>query len=82
MKSADRQTAEEILFADQYQLTMAQLYFREGIRDQPAQFDHFFRKYPDYGVHQAGSLCIAGPGPGPWGRVGAAYFYGGYFLPR
>ena len=60
MKSADRETAEGILFTDQYQLTMAQLYFRMGIHEQQAQFDHFFRKYPDYGAHQAGYCVNAG----------------------
>lgn len=60
MKSADRATAEGILFTDQYQLTMAQLYFRMGIHEQQAQFDHFFRKYPDYGAHQAGYCVNAG----------------------
>ncbi|MDW7773916.1 MAG: nicotinate phosphoribosyltransferase [Desulfobulbaceae bacterium] len=60
MKTADRKTAEGILFTDQYQLTMAQLYFRMGIHEQPAQFDHFFRKYPDYGIHQAGYCVNAG----------------------
>lgn len=57
MKSADRATNEGILFTDFYQFTMAQLYFRMGLHDRPAQFDHFFRSYPDYGTHQAG-LCI------------------------
>jgi len=60
MKDKDRQTAEGILFTDQYQLTMAQLYFRMGIHEQPAQFDHFFRDYPDYGKHQAGYCVNAG----------------------
>lgn len=60
MQSADRLTAEGILFTDQYQLTMAQLYFRLGMHEQPAQFDHFFRKYPDYGGHQAGYCVNAG----------------------
>jgi nicotinate phosphoribosyltransferase len=49
-----------ILFTDHYQLTMAQLYFRLGIHEQPAQFDHFFRSYPDYGRHQAGYCINAG----------------------
>lgn len=39
---------------------MAQLYFRLGIHEQPAQFDHFFRSYPDYGRHQAGYCVNAG----------------------
>jgi nicotinate phosphoribosyltransferase len=58
MKPSDQQTAEGILFTDQYQLTMAQLYYRTGIHEQRVQFDHFFRHYPDYGAHQAG-YCIA-----------------------
>jgi nicotinate phosphoribosyltransferase len=49
--------ATGILFTDQYQLTMAQLYYRMGLKETMAQFDHFFRSYPDYGNHQAG-YCI------------------------
>ncbi|MEJ2691213.1 MAG: nicotinate phosphoribosyltransferase, partial [Deltaproteobacteria bacterium] len=60
MKTEDRKTAEGILFTDQYQLTMAQLYYRMGMHEQPAQFDHFFRKYPDYGQHQSGYCVNAG----------------------
>ena len=60
MKSADRPTAEGILYTDQYQLTMAQLYFRMGLHRTNAQFDHFFRHYPDYGSHQAGYCINAG----------------------
>jgi nicotinate phosphoribosyltransferase len=52
--------AEGMLHTDQYQLTMAQLYFRMGIHERRAQFDHFFRKYPDYGAHQAGFCINAG----------------------
>lgn len=48
------------LFTDLYQLTMAQLYFRMGLAERPAQFDHFFRSYPDYGRHQAGYCVGAG----------------------
>jgi len=55
-----RSTAEGILFTDQYQLTMAQLYFRLGMHEMPAQFDHFFRNYPNYGSHQAGFCVNAG----------------------
>ncbi len=51
-----------ILFTDLYQLTMAQLYFREGLEERPARFDHFFRSYPDYGTHQAGYCINAGMG--------------------
>ena len=62
MKPSDRATAEGILFTDQYQLTMAQLYFRNGLHEMPAQFDHFFRSYPNYGNHQAGYAVSAGLG--------------------
>ena len=54
--------SEGILFVDQYQLTMAQLYFDEGLHERPAQFDYFFRTYPDYGRHQAGYCIAAGLG--------------------
>src|SRR6266545_4971582 len=60
MKEADRRTAEGILYTDEYQLTMAQLYFRMGLHDRPAQFDHFFRSYPDYDSHKAGYCVNAG----------------------
>ena len=56
----DRSTAEGILFTDQYHLTMAQLYFRLGMHERQAQFDHFFRNYPDYGEHRAGFCVNAG----------------------
>ncbi len=59
MFSTDKRSLTEgILFTDQYQLTMAQAYFRQGIHERPALFEHFFRRYPDYGSHQAG-YCIA-----------------------
>lgn len=60
MNEQERQTAEGILLTDEYQLTMAQLYFRMGMHEQPAQFDHFFRNYPDYGTHKAGYCINAG----------------------
>lgn len=60
MEPADRTVAEGILFTDQYQLTMAQLYHRMGLHEKQAQFDHFFRSYPDYGMHQAGYCIMAG----------------------
>jgi len=60
MKSSQRATAEGILFTDQYQLTMAQLYYRMGLHERHAQFDHFFRSYPNYGSHQAGFCVNAG----------------------
>jgi nicotinate phosphoribosyltransferase len=49
-----------VLFTDLYQLTMAQLYFREGMHELPAQFDYFFRENPDYGGHKAGYSVFAG----------------------
>lgn len=52
--------ANGILFTDQYQLTMAQLYFRNGLHEMTAQFDHFFRSYPDYDSHKAGYCINAG----------------------
>lgn len=60
MKSDDRPTAEGILFTDEYQLTMAQLYFRMGMHETPALFEHFFRSYPSYGIHKAGYCINAG----------------------
>jgi nicotinate phosphoribosyltransferase len=55
--------AEGLLFTDQYQLAMAQLYFDQGLHEQSAQFDAFFRRYPDYGRHQAGYCVAAGLEP-------------------
>jgi nicotinate phosphoribosyltransferase len=60
MKEKDQKTAEGILFTDQYQLTMAQLYHRLGLHEKPVQFDHFFRDYPEYGLHKAGYCINAG----------------------
>jgi nicotinate phosphoribosyltransferase len=60
MKEVDRITAEGFLYTDQYQLTMAQLYFRMGFHERNCQFDHFFRDYPDYGLHKAGYCINAG----------------------
>ena len=51
-----------ILATDQYQLTMAQVYWKEGLAEREAQFDFFFRSYPDYGTHQAGYCVFAGLG--------------------
>ena len=39
---------------------MTQLYFREGIHETTALFDHIFRHYPHYGDHQAGYAVSAG----------------------
>jgi nicotinate phosphoribosyltransferase len=60
MNAAQRQIAEGILFTDQYQLTMAQLYFRLGMHEKRAHFDHFYRYTPDYGSHKAGYCVNAG----------------------
>jgi nicotinate phosphoribosyltransferase len=60
MKKSDQNIAEGILFTDQYQLTMAQLYYKMGLHEKQVQFDYFFRKYPDYGDHQAGYCVNAG----------------------
>jgi nicotinate phosphoribosyltransferase len=60
MQLVDRSTAEGILYTDEYQLTMAQLYYRMGLYEKRVQFDHFFRQYPDYGAHQAGYCINAG----------------------
>ena len=54
--------SEGFLFTDQYQLTMAQLYWKHGMADRTSQFDYFFRRYPDYGEHQAGYAVTAGLG--------------------
>lgn len=51
---------EGILFADLYELTMAQLYFRVGMHDTPAQFNAFYRHNPDFGGHKAGYCVTAG----------------------
>ncbi len=60
MKESQRKTAEGILLTDQYQLTMAQVYYRMGLNEKKVQFDHFFRNYPDYGTHKAGYCINAG----------------------
>jgi nicotinate phosphoribosyltransferase len=60
MKPSDRAVAEGVLYTDEYQLTMAQIYYRAGLHDRHVQFDHFFRSCPDYGQHQAGYCVYAG----------------------
>jgi nicotinate phosphoribosyltransferase len=60
MKTPQQRLAEGILFTDEYQFTMAQMYFRLGLHENPAQFDYFFRDYPDYGAHKAGYCINAG----------------------
>jgi nicotinate phosphoribosyltransferase len=58
--TSDRRYTEGLLFTDFYQLTMAQLYFREGLAERRAQFDYFFRSNPHYGEHSAGYSIFAG----------------------
>ncbi len=60
MKHDQRILAEGALYTDLYQLTMAQVYYRLGIHETTAEFDYFFRSYPDYGLHQAGYCVNAG----------------------
>lgn len=60
--SATPARLEGILATDQYQLAMAQVYWKEGLAERHAQFDYFFRRYPDYGNHQAGYCVTAGLG--------------------
>ncbi len=60
INAQEKSIAEGILFTDQYQLTMAQLYYRHGLHETDALFDHFFRSYPNYGEHQAGYAVNAG----------------------
>ncbi|KJJ85444.1 nicotinate phosphoribosyltransferase [Candidatus Omnitrophus magneticus] len=52
--------SEGILFTDFYQITMAQVYFKEGMHKMPSRFEYFFRHYPDYGAHKAGYCVNAG----------------------
>ena len=63
MNPQSGRTRDGVLFTDQYQLTMAQLYFRRDLHERPAQFDYYFRRYPDYGRHQAGYAVSAGLDP-------------------
>lgn len=60
MKPAEREVAAGMLFTDEYQLTMAQVYFRAGLHERHALFEHFFRHNPDYGAHKAGFCVSAG----------------------
>lgn len=60
MKHAEQELMEGILFTDMYQFTMAQVYYRLGLHENPVQFDHYFRDYPNYGSHQAGYCINAG----------------------
>ena len=58
--TANRRICEGLLFTDFYQLTMAQLYFRQGLAERRVQFDFFFRSHPHYGEHSAGYSIFAG----------------------
>lgn len=60
LKKFNQKITEGFLYTDQYQLAMAQLFFKNGYHEVDAQFDHFFRKYPDYGSHKAGYCINAG----------------------
>ncbi len=60
MNELQRVMAEGILYTDEYQLTMAQLYFRMGMQEKQVQFDHYYRSNPDYGQHKAGYCVYAG----------------------
>lgn len=60
MNTKQRSLSEGVLYTDMYELTMAQLYYRMGMHEMNAHFEHFFRKYPDYGSHQAGYCINAG----------------------
>ena len=55
-----RHRIEGILATDFYQLTAAQAYWKQGLAGRRAQFDYFFRSYPDYGGHAAGYCIGAG----------------------
>lgn len=59
-KKFNEKITEGILFTDQYQLVMSQLYFIHGLHEKTVRFDHFFRNYPDYGIHKAGYCVNAG----------------------
>ena len=60
LKKFNQSISEGILYTDQYELVMAQLYFKHGLHEKKVQFDHFFRNYPDYGTHKAGYCINAG----------------------
>lgn len=61
MSRIDHATMRGILYTDQYQLpTMAQLYYRMGLHELEVQFDHYFRRNPDYDQHQAATASTPG----------------------
>ena len=60
LKKFNQTVTEGFLFLDQYEMVMAQLYFKLGLHKEQVQFEHFFRDYPDYGSHKAGYCINAG----------------------
>ncbi len=62
MTNQSHRIAEGMLLTDQYQLAMAQLFFRHGLHENPALFEYYFRNYPNYDGHQAGYCIHAGLG--------------------
>jgi nicotinate phosphoribosyltransferase len=60
LKKFSQSISEGILYTDQYELVMAQLFYKHGLHETEVQFDHFFRNYPDYGTHKAGYCINAG----------------------
>jgi len=60
LKKFNQEVTEGFLFVDQYELVMAQFYFKMGFHNQTVQFEHFFRSYPNYGSHKAGYCINAG----------------------
>lgn len=60
MQTIDTRVLEGALLTDQYQLTMAQLYFQQGYHEKEVRFEHFFRHYPNYDSHKAGYCINAG----------------------
>ena len=60
LKKFNQEVTEGFLFVDQYELVMAQFYFKMGFHNHTVQFEHFFRSYPDYGSHKAGYCINAG----------------------
>ncbi|GAB4296209.1 MAG: nicotinate phosphoribosyltransferase [Ignavibacteriaceae bacterium] len=60
LKKFNQKISEGFLYTDQYQLVMAQFYFRNNLHKKRVQFEHYFRDYPDYGTHKAGYCINAG----------------------
>ncbi len=60
LKKFNQSISEGILYTDQYEIVMAQLYYKHGLHEKHAQFDHYFRNYPNYGTHKAGYCVNAG----------------------